>query len=54
MSMLKLTVFGMGVIAWKYSRDPVSLVDSQYELTRSQRDRLVQFVDLNLLELLTT
>ena len=43
-----------GGIAWKSSRDHRSLVFTRHELPLSQRDRPVQFVDLDPLDLLIT
>ena len=43
-----------GCDAWKSSRDHRLIVGTLYELPTSQRDRFVQYVDLDPLDLLTT
>ena len=52
--MLYLTVFGTGMIAWKSSRDHRLLVGTQHELLGFKRDRLVEYVDRDPLDLLIT
>ena len=47
--MLNLTAFKKGVIVSNFSRDHRLLFGTKYEIFRSQRDRLVQYVDLDLL-----